>query len=354
MISFYNQTLPSLKKLFSAWQEKEFRANQVYEWVYKKGARSFDEMTNLSKSLREKLTEHISLKRSEITSHQLSQDGTQKWLLRFEDGNEVETVFIPDRKRGTLCISSQIGCTLTCKFCHTGTQRLVRNLTSGEILTQILVARDHLNDWQSFDNRKLTNIVLMGMGEPLFNYSNIATAMKILMDDKAMGWSKRRITLSTSGVVPAIEQCGKELGVNLAISLHAPNDELRTSIMPINNKYKLKELIDACRNYPGMSDARRITFEYVMLDRINDEDHHAKELIALIQGLPAKVNIIPFNPWPGSQYKRSSMPRIRAFARILEEHGLEAPIRTPRGEDILAACGQLKSESERKSRKVFS
>ncbi len=328
-----------------------FRANQVWQWIYAHGVRDFDAMTNISKPIREQLKQHFHVTRPATSKDLLSVDGTRKWLLKFNDGNEAEMVFIPDEDRGTLCISSQVGCTLTCKFCHTGTQKLVRNLTAEEIVGQIMLARDDLGDWPSSkEDRKITNIVLMGMGEPLFNYDNVAQAMLITMDGEGIGISKRRITLSTSGVVPMIERAGEELGVNLAISLHAVRDTLRNDLVPLNKKYNLAMLMEACRNYPTLSNARRITFEYVMLAGINDSDQDARELIALIKGIPAKINLIPFNPWPNAGYTCSSNNRIHAFANIVMDAGYASPIRTPRGQDIYAACGQLKSESERKRR----
>jgi 23S rRNA (adenine2503-C2)-methyltransferase len=326
----------------------KFRVQQIWNWLYFQGVNSFDEMTNLPKDLREKLKSAYSIERPEISHHQKSIDGTQKWLLKFKDGQEIETVFIPEETRGTLCVSSQVGCTLTCKFCHTGTQLLVRNLTAAEIVAQVMVARDFLEDWPTkTEGRKLTNIVFMGMGEPLYNYDNVAKALKIIMDENGLWFSKRRITLSTSGVVPMIEQCGRELGVNLAISLHAPNDALRTQIIPLNNKYPLNELMNVCRTYPGTEKGERITFEYVMLKDVNDSPDHARELIRLIRGIPSKINLIPFNPWPGSGFERSSSARIREFSALLENAGYASPVRRPRGDDILAACGQLKSESKR-------
>lgn len=328
-----------------------FRANQVWQWMYAHGVRDFDAMTSISKPIREQLKQHFHLTRPDVTRDLLSVDGTRKWLLRFTDGNEAEMVFIPDEDRGTLCISSQVGCTLTCKFCHTGTQKLVRNLTPEEIVGQIMLARDDLGDWPSSkEDRKITNIVLMGMGEPLFNYDNVAQAMHVIMDGEGIGISKRRITLSTSGVVPIIAQAGEELGVNLAISLHAVRDELRNELVPLNKKYNIAALMDACRNYPTLSNARRITFEYVMLHGVNDSDDDARALIRLIKGIPAKINLIPFNSWPGAPYTCSSNNRIHAFAQIVMDAGYASPIRTPRGHDIFAACGQLKSESERKRR----
>jgi len=287
-----------------------------------------------------------------VKSEQKSSDGTIKWLLSMADGQLIEAVYIPEASRGTLCVSSQVGCTLTCKFCHTGTQPLVRNLGAHEILQQIMFARDALNEWprqgkQENEGRDLTNIVMMGMGEPLYNYDNVANALKICMDEEGLGISKRRITLSTSGVVPQIRQCGEELGVNLAVSLHAPTDEKRAAIMPINNKYPLSELLDACRNYPGVSDIRRITFEYVMLKGVNDTDDDARDLARLLQDIPCKINLIPFNGWQGSGFECSEDDRIEAFARILSVAGYDAPVRRPRGRDIMAACGQLKSASVR-------
>ncbi|WP_343563711.1 23S rRNA (adenine(2503)-C(2))-methyltransferase RlmN [Kiloniella sp. b19] len=332
--------------------ESKFRAKQLWQWIYNRGASEFADMTSLSKTFRAKLEEHYVVGRPDVVEDLISSDGTRKWLLRFADGNEVETVFIPDTERGTLCISSQVGCTLTCKFCHTGTQPLVRNLSPMEIVGQLMLARDAMDEWpSSAPDRSITNIVLMGMGEPLYNYDNVAKAMKIVMDGEGMSISKRKITLSTSGVVPQIWQCGEELNVNLAISLHATDDETRSKIMPINNKYSIKDLLDACRNYPGLSNARRITFEYVMLKDVNDSLEDARRLVKLLKGIPAKINLIPFNPWPGSFFECSSRNQINRFAQALNDAGLSAPIRATRGEDILAACGQLKSESERK-RKV--
>lgn len=336
----------------------KFRAKQIWNWIYQRGIRDFESMGNLPKDMRALLTEHYFIDRPEVITEQRSTDGTIKWLLSMSDGQQVEAVYIPEETRGTLCVSSQVGCTLTCRFCHTGTQPLVRNLGPHEILQQIMHARDVLEEWpqsgektSSHHDRELTNIVMMGMGEPLYNYDNICKALKICMDEDGLAISKRRITLSTSGVVPQIVQCGEDLAVNLAISLHAPNDALRSSIMPINNKYPLAELLDACRSYPGLSQNRRITFEYVMLKDINDSNDIAYELADLIQDIPCKVNIIPFNQWPGSDFECSSRNRIMTFARILQDAGIDAPIRRTRGEDILAACGQLKSESQRLKKK---
>ena len=327
---------------------QKFRARQLWRWVWRHGLTSFDEMSDLSKPVREQFAAMFSLDRPTVTRRLQSTDGTIKWLLRFADGNEAETVYIPDNDRGTLCISSQVGCTLTCSFCHTGTQKLVRNLTAAEICGQVMLAMDELGDWPAGKpERRLTNIVLMGMGEPLFNYDNVVTAMRIIMSGEGVGLSKRRITLSTSGVVPEIIRCGGDLGVNLAISLHAVRDELRDELVPINRKYPLAELIEACRNYPGLSNARRITWEYVMLDGVNDSDEDCAALLKLIKGIPSKLNLIPFNPWPGSPYRCSSDDRIEAFARKVLKAGYASPVRTPRGRDILAACGQLKSASQR-------
>jgi len=329
----------------------KFRAGQLWRWVWRHGLTNFAEMSDLGKPVREQLTELFSADRPAVSRRLQSVDGTIKWLLRFADGNEAEAVYIPDKERGTLCISSQVGCTLTCSFCHTGTQKLVRNLTVDEICGQVLLAMDELGDWPAGKpNRRLTNIVLMGMGEPLFNYENVAEAMRIIMSGEGVALSKRRITLSTSGVVPEIKRCGEELGVNLAISLHAVRDKLRDELVPINRKYPLATLIDACRNYPGLSNARRITWEYVMLDGVNDSDEDCRALLSLIRGIPSKLNLIPFNPWPGSPYICSSDERIEAFAKRVLKAGYASPVRTPRGRDILAACGQLKSASERDRR----
>ncbi len=332
----------------AAMGEPAFRAKQLWHWIYDRGAQDFADMTSLSKSFREKLDERYLVGRPGVKLHQQSQDGTQKWLLRFPDGQEVESVHIPESDRGTLCVSSQVGCTLTCKFCHTGTQRLVRNLAAPEIVGQVMLAKDSFEEWPaSREGRAITNLVMMGMGEPLYNFENVAKALKIVMDGEGLGISKRKITLSTAGVVPMMKRCGEELGVNLAVSLHAVNDEIRDHIVPINKKYPLAELLQACRDYPGVHNARRITFEYVMLKGVNDSDADARELVRILDGIPAKVNLIPFNAWPGSSFECSSPERIEAFADILARHHLSAPVRQPRGEDILAACGQLKSESQR-------
>ncbi|MDY0882142.1 23S rRNA (adenine(2503)-C(2))-methyltransferase RlmN [Dongia soli] len=323
-----------------------FRARQLWNWIYHRGETDFAKMSNLSKDFRAALTERFVVQRPAITVDRQSIDGTRKWLLKFPDGQEVESVHIPEEDRGTLCVSSQVGCTLTCKFCHTGTQKLVRNLTAAEIVGQVMNARDHLGEWPSpQDGRMLSNIVMMGMGEPLYNYENVAKALKIVMDSEGISISKRKITLSTAGVVPMIERCGQELGVSLAISLHAVTDELRNEIVPINKKYPIAQLMQACRDYPTLSNARRITFEYVMLKGINDSPADARALVKLIKGIPAKVNLIPFNPWPGAPYERSTDAAINAFSDIVFNAGYASPVRTPRGEDIMAACGQLKSES---------
>jgi 23S rRNA (adenine2503-C2)-methyltransferase len=328
-----------------------FRARQLWHWIYHRGATDFATMTSLAKDFRGRLAERFVIERPTIATAQHSVDGTRKWLLRFADGQEVETVHIPEEDRGTLCVSSQVGCTLTCKFCHTGTQRLVRNLSAAEIVGQVMMARDQLGEWPSpKDGRLLSNIVMMGMGEPLYNYENVAQALKIVMDGEGIAISKRRITLSTAGVAPMIERCGRELNVNLAISLHAVNDELRDRIVPINRKYPLAVLLDACRNYPGLSNARRITFEYVMLKDVNDSPAEARELVRLLKGIPAKVNLIPFNPWPGAPFECSSDASIKRFSDIVFDAGYASPVRTPRGQDIMAACGQLKSASVKKRR----
>jgi 23S rRNA (adenine2503-C2)-methyltransferase len=330
----------------AAFGTEPFRARQLWHWIYHRGATDFAQMTTLAKPFRAALAERYVVRRPAASRALHSVDGTRKWLLRFPDGQEVECVHIPEEDRGTLCVSSQVGCTLTCTFCHTGTQRLVRNLEPAEIVGQVMVARDALGEWPSpKDDRQLTNIVMMGMGEPLYNYDNVATALAIVMDHEGLSISKRKITLSTSGVVPMIRRCGAELGVNLAISLHAVTDELRNTLVPLNRKYPIAELLDACRTYPGSSNARRITFEYVMLKGVNDSPAEARALVRLLKGIPAKVNLIPFNPWPGAPYECSSESAIAAFADIVNAAGYSAPVRAPRGRDILAACGQLKSES---------
>jgi 23S rRNA (adenine2503-C2)-methyltransferase len=323
-----------------------FRARQLWHWIYHRGATDFAAMTSLAKEFRAQLAERHVVARPEVTRAQTSSDGTRKWLLRFADGQEAECVHIPEEDRGTLCVSSQVGCTLTCKFCHTGTQRLVRNLTAAEIVGQVMAARDQLGEWPSpQDDRQLTNIVLMGMGEPLYNYDEVAKAVKIALDNEGLSVSRRKITLSTAGVAPMIRRCGAELAVNLAISLHAVTDELRDVLVPLNKKYPLAELMEACRTYPGATNARRITFEYVMLKGVNDSPAEARALVRLIAGIPAKVNLIPFNPWPGAPFECSSDAAIGAFSDIVNLAGYASPVRTPRGRDILAACGQLKSDS---------
>ncbi|MGB0497669.1 MAG: 23S rRNA (adenine(2503)-C(2))-methyltransferase RlmN [Rubricella sp.] len=330
-------------------KQVRMRTGQIWQWLYQKGVRDVAEMTNLSKTIRADLDAAYRIARPEIVSKQVSTDGTRKYLLRIDGGHEVETVYIPEEDRGTLCISSQVGCTLTCSFCHTGTQKLVRNLTAGEIVGQIMVARDDLDDWAAAaeGRRRITNIVLMGMGEPLYNTDNVRDAMKIAMDGEGLSISRRRITLSTSGVVPEIARAGEEIGCLLAISFHATTDAVRDTLVPINKKWNIETLIQACRDYPRLSNAERITFEYVMLKGVNDSDEDARRLVKLIQGIPAKINLIPFNPWPGAPYERSDWERIEAFAEIVNRAGYASPVRTPRGEDIMAACGQLKSATER-------
>ena len=341
-------TVEALEAAITAEGLEAFRARQIWRWVWRHGVTRFEDMTDLAKPVRETLSQRFMVSRPRITRRMQSGDGTVKWLLRFADGNEAETVYIPEEDRGTLCISSQVGCTLTCTFCHTGTQKLVRNLDVSEITGQILLAMDELGDWPAArEDRRLTNIVLMGMGEPLFNYGNVVDAMRIAMSGEGIGMSKRRITLSTSGVVPEIYRCGEDLDVNLAISLHAVRDGLRDELVPINRKHPLEELVDACRNYPRLANSRRITWEYVMLDGVNDSDEDARALVRLIKGIPSKINLIPFNSWPGAPYQCSSRERIASFARIVTKAGYASPVRTPRGQDILAACGQLKSASER-------
>ncbi len=346
---------PELEAEMATLGEKPFRARQLWHWIYHQGERDFARMNTVAKPLQAKLAEHFVVGRPEVATEQLSQDGTRKWLLRFRDAQQVETVYIPDAQedRGAVCISTQVGCTLSCRFCHTGTQKLVRNLGAAEIVGQFMAARDTYAEWPSPKDgtpRHLSNIVVMGMGEPLYNYENVARALTIVMDNEGIGLSRRRITLSTSGVVPMMDRCGRELNVGLAVSLHAVTDELRDEIVPLNRKYPIAELMAACRRYPNASNARRITFEYVMLDGVNDTEAEARELVRLLRGLPAKVNLIPFNPWPGSAYRTSHPEVIRRFADILGEAGYASPIRRPRGRDILAACGQLRTESERARR----
>ena len=327
-------------------QQINMRVNQIWGWIYNKGINSIDDMTTLSLSLREELKKHHNLDRPVISDEQTSEDGTKKWLLKFNDGSEIETVFIPDNERGTLCISSQVGCTLNCTFCHTGTQRLVRNLSSQEIISQVVVAKDSLKEWQE-EPRKITNIVMMGMGEPLYNFEGVRDGILTMSDDAGLSISKRKITLSTSGIVPKIKLAGDEIGSMLAISLHATNNDLRNEIVPINKKYPIEELLEACRNYPGLSNSKRITFEYVMLKGVNDSEAEARDLVKLISGIPAKINLIPFNSWPGSSYECSDWDQIEKFGNIVNRGGYASPIRIPRGEDISAACGQLKSDTKK-------
>ncbi len=341
-------------------KQAKMRVGQIWQWIYEKGVRDFAVMSNLAKTYRAELAEHFVIEVPEVVSKQVSLDGTRKYLMRIAGGHEVETVYIPEEDRGTLCISSQVGCTLTCSFCHTGTQKLVRNLTTAEIIGQVLVARDDLDEWPKpgapkNETRLLSNIVLMGMGEPLYNFDNVRDAMKIAMDPEGISLSRRRITLSTSGVVPEIAKTAQEIGCQLAISFHATTDEVRDKLVPINKKWNIAELLDALRTYPKVSNSERITFEYVMLKDVNDTDADARRLVKLIKGIPAKINLIPFNEWPGSPYERSDWSRIEAFADIIYKAGYASPIRTPRGEDIMAACGQLKSATERarKSKKAI-
>jgi 23S rRNA (adenine2503-C2)-methyltransferase len=339
---------------------RKMRVQQLWHWIYVRGATRFDVMTSVSKEMRALLEQHFTLARPEVVAEQISVDGTRKWLLRLpgetegERPHEVECVYIPDGDRGTLCVSSQVGCTLTCTFCHTGTQRLVRNLTAGEIVGQVMVARDRLNDWvdaqsDGCKSRLVTNIVMMGMGEPLYNFDNVRDAILVTADGDGIAISKRKITLSTSGVVPMIARAGEEIGCMLAVSLHAVRDELRNELVPLNRKYKIAELLEACRTYPGVSNARRITFEYVMLKGINDSIDDAKALVRLLKGIPAKINLIPFNPWPGTKYDCSDWEQIEKFSEVVFNAGYASPVRTPRGRDILAACGQLKSATEKLS-----
>jgi 23S rRNA (adenine2503-C2)-methyltransferase len=332
--------------------EKPFRAKQLWHWIYHQGETDFSRMPTIAKAMQPRLAERFVVGRPGVTTVQTSEDGTRKWLFAYRDGQQVETVYIPslDEDRGAVCISTQVGCTLSCTFCHTGTQKLVRNLGAAEIVGQFMAARDSYGEWPSPKDgtaRHLSNIVVMGMGEPLYNYENTAKALRIIMDHEGIALSRRRITLSTSGVVPMMDKCGAELNVNLAVSLHAVTNELRDQIVPLNRKYPIEELLAACRRYPGATNARRITFEYVMLRGVNDSEAEARELVRLLKGLPAKVNLIPFNPWPGSPYKTSTPEAVRAFAAIVEAAGYSSPIRRPRGRDILAACGKLKTESER-------
>ncbi|TPG41457.1 23S rRNA (adenine(2503)-C(2))-methyltransferase RlmN [Sphingomonas koreensis] len=334
-------------------RQAKLRGKQLWHWIYHRGQIDFTMMSDIAKAQHPWLTERFVVGRPQVIEAQVSEDGTRKWLLRSDDGQEYEMVFIPDADRGTLCVSSQVGCTLNCRFCHTGTMRLVRNLTPGEIVGQVMLARDSLGEWPSMpEGRMLTNIVMMGMGEPLYNFDAVRDALKVVMDGDGLALSKRRITLSTSGVVPMMARAGAEIGVNLAVSLHAVTKEVRDEIVPINRKYGIEELLQACADYPGANNARRITFEYVMLRDKNDSDADAHELVRLLRHyqLPAKVNLIPFNPWPGAPYECSTPERIRSFSNIIFEAGISAPVRTPRGRDIDAACGQLKTASEKKSR----
>ncbi|MDB2578006.1 23S rRNA (adenine(2503)-C(2))-methyltransferase RlmN [Tateyamaria sp.] len=342
-------------------RQAKMRVGQIWQWIYQWGARDFSLMTNLSKAYRAELAEKFVIEIPEVVSKQVSGDGTRKWLVRITGGHEVEVVYIPEENRGTLCISSQVGCTLTCSFCHTGTQKLVRNLTAGEIVGQVMMARDDLGEWPvpgapKDETRLLSNIVLMGMGEPLYNFENVRDAMKIAMDPEGIQLSRRRITLSTSGVVPEIARTAEEIGCQLAVSFHATTDDVRDKLVPINKRWNIETLLKALRAYPKVSNSERITFEYVMLNGVNDSDEDAHRLVELIDGIPAKINLIPFNEWPGAPYTRSSNNRIRAFANIIYHAGYASPIRTPRGEDIMAACGQLKSATERtrKSRRQIA
>jgi 23S rRNA (adenine2503-C2)-methyltransferase len=346
--SLVGLTRAELAEVVQGLGEPAFRVKQIWHWIYHRGATDFAAMTNVSKEVRARLAERYTLTRPLAVHALQSVDGTRKWLLRFGDGKEAECVHIPEEHRGTVCISSQVGCVLTCKFCHTGTQRLVRNLAPAEIVGQLMVARDAFGEWPSpAEDREITNVVMMGMGEPLYNYDNVAAAIRVLMDPEGLAISRRKITLSTAGVVPMIRRCGEELGVNLAVSLHAVTDELRDEIVPINKKYPIAELLAACREYPGVNNARRITFEYVMLKDVNDSPSEARELVRLLRGIPAKVNLIPFNPWPGAPFETSTPEAVERFANLVHEGGLVGTVRTPRGRDIFAACGQLKSASER-------
>ena len=328
---------------------ERFRAKQLWQWMYVRGVTDFAAMTNIAKPVREQLASQFAVPRAEVLRDLTSEDGTRKWLLGMEDAHKIETVFIPEAPRGTLCISSQVGCTLACSFCHTGTMQLVRNLTAAEIVGQVMSARDGLGQWPTpVNGRGITNIVFMGMGEPLYNYDQVVKAVNLLTNAEGLGFSKRRVTLSTSGVVPRMADYARDCGTNLAISLHAVNDELRNELVPLNRKYPIAELMTACRDYAGVVKGRYLMFEYVMLNGVNDSDAEARELVRLLKDLPAKVNLIPFNPWPGTVYERSSNNRIRAFSNILSEANIATPVRTTRGDDIFAACGQLKSDSERK------
>lgn len=336
----------------TAERQAKMRVGQIWQWIYHWGVRDFAAMTNLAKDYRAMLAERFEIEVPEVVTRQISDDGTRKYLLRIAGGHEVETVYIPEEGRGTICVSSQVGCTLTCSFCHTGTQKLVRNLTAAEIVGQLMVARDDLGEWPEpgapkDETRLVSNLVLMGMGEPLYNFDNVRDAMRVVMDNEGLSLSRRRITLSTSGVVPEIARTAEEIGCQLAVSFHATTDPVRDKLVPINKRWNIDELLSALRDYPRLSNSERITFEYVMLDGVNDSDDDARRLIRLIRGIPAKINLIPFNEWPGAPYKRSSWDRIEAFADIIYKAGYASPIRTPRGEDIMAACGQLKSATER-------
>jgi len=336
-------------------RQAKMRVGQVWQWIYHWGERDFAEMTNLAKDYRAMLAENFEITLPEVVTRQESADGTRKYLLRIAGGHEVEAVYIPEENRGTLCISSQVGCTLTCSFCHTGTQKLVRNLTAAEIVGQVMVARDDLDEWPTpglpkDETRLVSNVVLMGMGEPLYNFDNVRDAMKVVMDGEGLSLSRRRITLSTSGVVPEIAKTAEEIGCLLAISFHATTDAVRDRLVPVNKKWNIETLLNALRDYPRLSNSERITFEYVMLKGVNDSDEDARRLVKLIRGIPAKINLIPFNEWPGAPYQRSDWERIEAFADIIYKAGYASPIRTPRGEDIMAACGQLKSATERARR----
>ena len=331
--------------------KETFRSKQLWHWLYFRGETDFEKMTTVSKDLRKKLKDHFIIQRPKVKSHQISKDGTQKWLIKFPDGSEIETVFIPDGDRGTLCVSSQVGCTLNCTFCHTGTQKLVRNLSSQEIVSQMVIAKDSLSEWNK-TKRDITNIVMMGMGEPLYNFENVRDGINVFADDAGLSVSKRRITLSTSGIVPKIEDAGNEIGSMLAISLHATNNDLRNELVPINKKYPIEELLDACKNYPRVKNSKRITFEYVMLKDVNDSEAQARDLIKLISGIPSKINLIPFNPWPGTIYECSDWDQIEKFSDIINRGGYASPIRMPRGRDISAACGQLKSDTKKEKASI--
>lgn len=354
-------TLDETKEAMVELGLEPFRAKQLWSWIYRQGKTDFDEMTNLGKAARATLKEHFVVWRPEVKTAPISKDGSRKWLMAMADGQEVETVYIPEEDRGSVCISTQVGCTNQCKFCHTGTMRLVRNLDASEIIMQVMLAKDYLEDWYnakgvrpSNENpikRSISNIVVMGMGEPFFNYENTVKALKIIMDDNGIGIGRRKITLSTSGVVPMIKRCGEDIGVNLAISLHAVSNELRNELIPLNKKYPIEDLLEACRTYPVASNSRRITFEYVMLKGVNDSLDDAKELVRLLKDIHAKINLLPYNPWPGSPFECSDKATIQKFGDYVNAAGYASPVRTPRGRDIMAACGQLKSESQRIQKK---